>query len=65
MSFEKRWRTRMAFTDAQLKRLKDDGPEWEIVNYEKLAALLTRLECAEEVCKFFVNYFPNGEAEFL
>lgn len=37
----------MTFTDDDLKRLKENGPEWEL-SYEKLAALLARLEAAED-----------------
>jgi hypothetical protein len=40
-----------AFTDKDLERLKEHGPEWELPSYEVLAALLARLKAAEEIVK--------------
>lgn len=37
----------MKFTDDDLKQLKENGPEWELPTYERLMALLARLESAE------------------
>ena len=38
----------MSFTREDLERLKENGPEWELPSYERLAALLARLEAVEE-----------------
>jgi hypothetical protein len=48
------------FTDFDLERLKINGPEWELPSYEHLAALLHRLERAENCVKMIVDPERNS-----